>query len=158
MAKVYDFLKKDATEIMQIVNDPQCTSRVVLVSKLSDHLNSVRKRTAKAVGTSERTVTSILSEERKSGTFKTPYKDRKKRAKKLELTNYNVEVIRSSIQSHYSEHHELPSLVQLKRVLQEKLNYSGSISTLRTVLLTLGCEWRKTVRRRKVVERPPPPY
>ncbi|XP_026733401.1 uncharacterized protein LOC113497854 [Trichoplusia ni] len=143
IAKVYDFLKRDASDILQLASDPVCKSSPVLLEKLRDHLNSARKRTAVAVGVSERTVTNILAEEKETK-FKCPYENRKKRAKKLELDQFNVDVIRSTIENYQSEHQELPTLLELKKIFQEKLNYCGSITTLRTALLQLGYSWRKT--------------
>lgn len=147
---MYEFLKKDATDILQLVNDPVCSSRPILISKLSEHLNIVRKRTAMAVGVSERTITNIMAEAKETK-FKSPYKDRKKRAKKLELNNSNVDVIRSTIENYHLEHQDLPTLLELKRIFHEKLNYNGSISTLRTVLLKLGYKWRITADKKRVL-------
>ncbi|XP_039745055.1 uncharacterized protein LOC120623223 [Pararge aegeria] len=152
IAKVYEFLKIDARDILELVSDPVCSASPILISKLSEHLNSVRKRTAMAVGVSERTVTNILAEGKESDSkFKSPHKDRKKRLKKLELDNFNVNVIRSTIQNYHLEHRELPTLLKLKGIFQDKLNYDGSISTLRTALLKLGYKWRKTVDNRRVI-------
>ncbi|XP_047024143.1 uncharacterized protein LOC124633092 [Helicoverpa zea] len=150
IAKVYEFLKKDARDILELVSDSVYSASPVLISKLSEHLNIVRKRTAMAVGVSERTITTILAEGKESD-FKSPHKDRKKRLNKLELDNFNVDVIRSTIQNYHLEHRELPTLPKLKRIFQDKLNYDGGISTLRTALLKLGYKWRKTVDNRRVI-------
>ncbi|XP_075985598.1 uncharacterized protein LOC142982799 [Anticarsia gemmatalis] len=114
IAKVYDFLKKDARDILELIY--------------------------------------LLAEGKESDSkFKSPHKDRKKRLKKLELDNFNVDVIRSTIQNYHLEYRELPTLLKLKRIFQEKLNYEGSISTLRTALLKLRYKWRKTVDNRRVI-------
>lgn len=42
-------------------------------------------------------------------------------------------------------------MLKLKIIFEEKLNYGGSISTLRTVLLKLGNKWRKTMDNRRVI-------
>lgn len=106
-----------------------------------------------AMGVSERTITNVLAEGKETDSkFKSPCKDRKIRAKKLELDNFNFDVIlvRSTIQNYHLEHHQFPTLLKLKIIFQEKLNYGGSISTLRTVLLKLGYKWRKAVDNRRV--------
>ncbi|CAG4981382.1 unnamed protein product [Colias eurytheme] len=95
-----------------------------------------------AVGVSEITITNILAEGKESDSkFKSPHKDRKKRLKKLELDNFNVDDV-------MLEHRELPTLLGKKNLAKVEDNIRLCVPT---ALLKLGYKWRKTVDNRRVI-------
>ncbi|XP_061722737.1 uncharacterized protein LOC133529118 isoform X1 [Cydia pomonella] len=92
---------------------------------------SPSRRTAQAVGYSQRTVFKILKEERQAcantsfvepdtkSRFKPPSK-RKRVCPKSTLDNYDLSLLRKTIISYQTKNHEMPTLKELKEIVSEK--------------------------------------
>lgn len=118
-------------------------------------LANVSKRTAVATAISERTVTSILKEEKgmpsTSAKFLSPMKKRRKRSSKFDFDIFDTNLIRSTIQNYHIEPNEILSLAKLRSVLKEKKTFDGCLSTLRSLLIKLSYKWRKISSIRRVL-------
>lgn len=145
IASVYHFLREEY-EFTKTYMEPN--------SDLS-HLRDITLRTAAATGVSTKTVQRILKEEKElpftSSTFTSPMKKRRKRENKIEIDNFTADVVRSTIQNFHVVHKEIPTLPKIKKVLNEKIGFSGCLKTVRKLLLKLGYKWRKTENNRKVL-------
>ncbi|CAH2109197.1 unnamed protein product [Euphydryas editha] len=93
-------------------------------------LANIRKRTAEATGISERTVTTILKEEKElpssSAGFTSPMKKRRKRNNKFDSDNMNLEIIRTTVQNFHIVEEQIPTLAKLRSVLREKIRSNGT--------------------------------
>ncbi|XP_045454971.1 uncharacterized protein LOC123664476 [Melitaea cinxia] len=78
-------------------------------------------------------------------------KKRIKRDNKIDVDNFTADVIRSTVQNFHVVHKVIPTLANLRRVLNEKIGFEGCLETLRRLLLKLGYKWRKTENNRKVL-------
>ncbi|XP_041982726.1 uncharacterized protein LOC121735835 [Aricia agestis] len=137
IARVYHFLQEEYN-FMKANNMDNCD-----LSPLAN----IRKRTAEATGISERTVTTILKEEKElpssSASFTSPMKKRRKRNNKFDLDNINLEIIRTTVQNFHIVEKQMPTLVKLRSSLRENIGFDGCLNTLRLVLQKLGYKWVK---------------
>ncbi|CAH2101829.1 unnamed protein product [Euphydryas editha] len=119
-------------------------------------LANIRKRTAEATGISERTVTTILKEEKEllfsSAGFTSPMKKRRKRNNKFDLDNMNLEIIRTTVQNFHIVEKQIPTLTKLRSVLREKIGFDGCLNTFRSVLKKLGYKWKKIGNNRETLQ------
>lgn len=125
---------------------------------------SPSRRTAQAVGYSQRTVFKILKEERQAcantsfvepdtkSRFKPPSK-RKRVCPKSTLDNYDLSLLRKTIISYQTKNHEMPTLKELKEIVSEKTGFNGCKETLRKILYDSGFEWSTTDNHKLLVER-----
>ncbi|CAH2094192.1 unnamed protein product [Euphydryas editha] len=126
------------------------------VSKATKYRKVVKsERTAEATGVSLSSVQRILKEEKvlpsTSLKFTSSMKKRRKRDNKIEIDNFTADVIQSTIQNFHIVHKAIPTLTNLRRVLNEKIGFEGCLETLRQLLLKLGYKWPKTENNRKVL-------
>ncbi|XP_046966920.1 uncharacterized protein LOC124534920 [Vanessa cardui] len=146
IARVYHFLQGEYN-FMKANNMDHCD-----LSPLAN----IRKRTAEATGFSERTVTTILKEEKElpctSASFTSPTKKRRKRNNKFHLDNMNLEIIRTTVQNFHIVEKQLLTLSKLQSVLREKIGFDGCLNTLRSILKKLGYKWRKIVNNREALQ------
>ena len=71
------------------------------------------------------------------------------------VDSFNQKAIRQKIAEIYTVWKQLPTLKALHSVLVADISFSGSVETLRKLLIHLGYRWKKTCESRKVlVERP----
>ena len=71
------------------------------------------------------------------------------------VDSFNQKAIRQKIAEIYTVWQQLPNLKALHSVLVADISFSGSVETLRKLLIHLGYRWEKTCESRKVlVERP----
>ncbi|CAH2088633.1 unnamed protein product [Euphydryas editha] len=146
VASVYHFLQEEYN-FMKENNNDWCDLTP---------LSNIRKRTANATGVSERTVTTILKEEKElpstSGKFVSPMKKRRKKSGKFDLDDFNVNVIRRTIQNYHTDYKEIPTLIKLRTVLREQIGFDGCLSTLRSILIKMGYKWKKISSNRRVLQ------
>ncbi|XP_063386731.1 uncharacterized protein LOC134672715 [Cydia fagiglandana] len=145
IAKVFHFLK-DEYKFTELYKEPHCDL---------SHLRNISRRTAEAVGTSQRTVQKILQEERNlpsgSDKFPSPLKNRQKRAGKVDINERIAYTIRSSIRNSYVKLKQIPTLKKVRRTLNEQIGYDACLATIRKLLLKLGYTWTKSDTGRKVL-------
>lgn len=82
-----------------------------------------------------------------SAIFTSPMKKRRVTPRKINLDEFDIAVVRRSIENYHKEHKQFPTLFRLKNILQERIQFNGCKTTLRTLLLKLGYE-RKIIERR----------
>ncbi|KAG8294839.1 hypothetical protein J6590_093811 [Homalodisca vitripennis] len=108
----------------------------------------VRERVATAVGVSRRTLTRISAEKRKlaetTTSFETPNKVRKVPKKLTGLDDFDLGVIRRTINNFYLTEKCLPTLKKICSKLESEIHFTGSISSLRRIVRKMGYRWRKT--------------
>lgn len=84
-------------------------------------------------------------------TFCTPRKKRPRKKNMTALDDFDLCVVRRVIHEFHSTEKELPTLKGILRVLKEKINYKGSVSSIRTIIRDLGFRWKKTQNNRKLL-------
>lgn len=102
-------------------------------------------------GVSERTVLNIVKEARliEQGlldpeTLKKSPKKRVRTKGKIEVDEYDLQVIRRKIHEFYAFKKEVPTINKLLQILKEEINFKGSRETLRKILRKNGFQFRKT--------------
>ncbi|XP_063628762.1 uncharacterized protein LOC134800200 isoform X1 [Cydia splendana] len=128
------------------------------------NVKSPSRRTAQAVGYSQRTVFKILKEEQLAcantsfmaqditSIFKPPSK-RKRVCPKSTMDNYDLSLLRKTIISYQTKNHEMPTLKELKEIVSEKTGFNGCKETLRKILYDSGFEWSTADNHKLLVER-----
>lgn len=110
---------------------------------------------ADACGLSYSTVYRVVKEAGKSPQedvkFSTPRKKRPKKKTKSELDDFDLCVVRRVINEFHTSEGERPTLKGILRVLKQKINYTGSVFSLRKVVRNLGFRWKKTQTNRKLL-------
>lgn len=126
-------------------------------------LSKVYVRVSAATGVSERTVLNIVREARlvEQGlldpeTLKKTPKKRVRTKGKIEVDEYDLQVIRRKIHEFYAFKKEVPTINKLLQILKEEINFKGSRETLRKILRKNGFQFRKT-KNNKEKEQPPEP-
>ncbi|XP_063541633.1 uncharacterized protein LOC134750393 isoform X2 [Cydia strobilella] len=150
--------------IARVYHQMKIEAQVDNVKKLKN-ARSPSRRTAQAVGYSQRTVFKILSEERQAcantstymahdttSIFKPPSK-RKRVCPKSTMDNYDLSLLRKTIISYQTKNHEMPTLKELKEIVSEKTGFNGCKETLRKILYDSGFEWSTTDNHKLLVER-----
>lgn len=100
---------------------------------------------------SERTVLNIVKEARlvEQGlldpeTLKKSPKKRVRTKGKIEVGEYDLQVIRRRIHEFYAFKKEVPTINKLLQILKEEINFKGSRETLRKILRKNGFQFRKS--------------
>lgn len=124
-------------------------------------LSKVYVRVSAATGVSERTVLNIVKEARlvEQGlldpeTLKKTPKKRVRTKGKIEVDEYDLQVIRRKIHEFYAFKKEVPTINKLLQILKEEINFKGSRETLRKILRKNGFQFRET-KNNKEKEQPP---
>lgn len=137
VANVYHFMKREAETNAPI------------------NLKKVQERVVQATGVSESTLRRILKEEKKcstSGTsFSTPNKVRKRKKTKTDLDDFDLGVVRRTVNDFHRQHGERPTLSSLLPVLRENSDFKGSKWALSKILRRLGFRWKKSTSNRKLL-------
>lgn len=63
---------------------------------------------------------------------------------KIEVDEYDLQVIRRKIHEFYAFKKEVPTINKLLQILKEEINFKGSRETLRKILRKNGFQFRKT--------------
>lgn len=115
------------------------------------------------LGVSERTVLNIVKEARlvEQGLLdpETLRKTPKKRVRtkgKIEVDEYDLQVIRRKIHEFYAFKKEVPTINKLLQILKEEINFKGSRETLRKILRKNGFQFRKTKNNKEKEPAPEP--
>ena len=69
----------------------------------------------------------------------------------MEMDNFDEGVVRRTIKAMYVQKTVLPTLKNIRDALQQKIGYSGSKSTLRKQLKSIGFNYRRCQMNRKVL-------
>ncbi|KAG6445559.1 uncharacterized protein LOC115440573 isoform X2 [Manduca sexta] len=114
-------------------------------------LSKVYVRVSAATGVSERTVLNIVREARlvEQGlldpeTLKKTPKKRVRTKGKIEVDEFDLQVIRRKIHEFYAFKKEVPTINKLLQILKDEINFKGSRETLRKILRKNGFQFRKT--------------
>lgn len=115
----------------------------------------IHKEVAEACGLSYSTVYRVVKEAKQSPgerkLFITPRKKRPKKKTQTSLDDFDRCVVRRVINEFHTLEGERPTLKAMKRVLKERINFTGSVFSLRTIIRSLGFRWKKTQTNRKVL-------
>lgn len=137
VAKVYHFMKRESEANAPI------------------NLKKVQERVLQATGISESSLRRILKEDkncRQAGTsFSTPNKIRRRKSVKSDLDNFDVAVVRRTVNDFHRQHGERPTLKSLLRVLRENIDFKGSKWALSKILKKIGFHWKKSTNNRKIL-------
>lgn len=119
-------------------------------------LNRVLERVAEATGVSVRAVANIVKlgkkvDNKEVSSFLTPGKKRPKLNTKINLDDFDKCLVRRTIYNFHKTNHERPTILKLKRKLEEDANIKLSLSSLRRVVRKLGFRWKKTEDCRKIL-------
>jgi transposase len=120
------------------------------------NLKKTQRRVAEATGVSERSVRRIVKEIKTiesgaSTSFATPHKERLVSSPKSMLDNFNECVIRRTVNEFYITDKQRPTLKKIHAKLVQSTGFTGSLSTLRKVLMRLGFRWTKTKNNRRIL-------
>ena len=123
-------------------------------------LNKASLRTSKATNVSLRTVHSICAAPNKARRTQLDFQDpeffspKKKKFPRpvTDFSNFDKCLIRKTVLGFY-ERKEIPTLGKIKEKLKENMSYSGSIESLRRVLLQVGFKYSKVGDYRLYMER-----
>lgn len=128
--------------VMEFMEQEGRTDRFLIDPK------KVRERVSVACGVSQRTLTRLSAEKRKlqncNGSFETPNKKRKLPKRVTGLDGFDLGAIRRIINNFYLTENCLPTLPKIKLKLAREIEFSGSITSLRRILKTMGYRWKKT--------------
>ena len=133
---VYNFIKKESEEGLQF------------------NLNCVQKRTAAATGVSVNTCRQIVNLVKTSNAslgLRTPGKKRLARKRVTEANCYDQLVIRRIVHTFHVVEGKLPTLIQLVKKLKTEINFSGSTTSLQTLLKNLGFKYKRTEDNKKIL-------
>jgi len=115
-------------------------------------------RCSQATGVSTRTLQRIKKEgnrlsSRTTGEtrFSTPDKKRVGKKRVTDFDEFDKTVIRRTVHDFYVTEKCVPTIVKIRLKLGEAIGYTGSSSSLRTILRDLGFRWRRTRNNRKVL-------
>lgn len=121
-------------------------------------LKKARDRTAAATGVSIRSVSRINKElhslrvsEDKPKSFLTPNKSRKRQKPITDLDQFDECVVRRVVYEFYITEKRVPTLKLLQIALQEKINFTGCVESLRKILKKLGFTFRRAENNRRVL-------
>ena len=138
---VYNYLK----ELMS--SKPNATVKELFLQ--------TQKVTADACGVSYRTVQRICAEadrnaaiQNNSQIFESPKKKNPRAKPVTGLDDFDKSVVRQSVQEFY-DRGEYPTVAKLRICLEEKINFSGSATSLWAILKNLGFSYKKSIDGRK---------
>lgn len=117
---------------------------------------ALQTKVAAACGISFSSVRRIVIEQKKtpglsSPKFTTPRKQRPKKSSKTTFDDFDLSVIRKTIQEFHVSEGERPTLKGMLHVLKNKIGFKGSLWCVRKVVKKLGFRWKKTESNRKVL-------
>ncbi|KAG8288067.1 hypothetical protein J6590_023437 [Homalodisca vitripennis] len=119
------------------------------------NINNVLVRVKAATGVPLTTIKKIVSERKKviqdNTEFSTPKKNRNRIKPKTDLDNFDIGVIRRTINEFHRIHGERPTIKSLLSVLKSSINFKGSSFSLRCILKKINFRWKKTTSDRKVL-------
>lgn len=108
-------------------------------------LNRVQERVQKATGVSISSIKRIIKESAgNSGNILTPKRRKKGIQPKSGLDDFDLSVVRRTINEFHITNKERPTVKSLRLVLKEKINFQGSDFTLRKIMRNMGYRWRKS--------------
>ncbi|GBP36436.1 hypothetical protein EVAR_88016_1 [Eumeta japonica] len=116
------------------------------IQGIINNLKQNQKRTAVATNTSVTTVrriSTLANSSDSSDVFETPGRKRRRSKPITGIDTYKQDVIRECIQNFHITNKELPTIQNLKRKLQEDIDFQGSESSLRRIIKELGFRWKK---------------
>lgn len=145
---VYEFMKKEAQELAKTV---KCEEGFIIP------VQKCQERTAAACGVSRTTVQTVLKEAKEiakedspASSFMTPKKY--KRDKPVTgIVDFDKCIVHRTVHEFYTTDRKLPTADNIRKKLQEKINFTGSECSLRKILKSLGFRWKKTPNNRKVL-------
>ena len=118
-------------------------------------VKKVQKRVAAATGVSQSSVYRILQDRKKQveeGTSSgTPGKKHNVPKRITDIDDFDSGLIRRTIHNFYAVEQSVPTLKRLVQKLREKNDFTGSVSSLRTIIKNLGFRWKKTRTNRGVL-------
>ncbi|RZF40459.1 hypothetical protein LSTR_LSTR013921 [Laodelphax striatellus] len=118
--KLHNFMRTESNEGPILINQPQA-------------------RLSLALGVSTRTIQRVCSEFKMNNGQSAPRKPRLRKKTRTELNDYEKSIVRATI----AEHAEDLTLKKLSLILKEKINFNGSVSSLRRVVKELGFQYKK---------------
>lgn len=108
-------------------------------------LNRVQERVQKATGVSISSIKRIIKESAgNSGNILTPKRRKKGIQPKSGLDDFDLSVVRRTINEFHITNKERPTVKSLRLVLKEKIIFQGSDFTLRKIMRNMGYRWRKS--------------
>lgn len=116
-------------------------------------LSQVQTRVAEATGISAKSIYRISKESPNSrGRLVTPNKVRPKgKGPKSNLDDFDLTVVRRSINEFHLTEKQRPTMTQLASHLKRAIGYKGSVTTLLRITRKLGFRWKKSTNNRKVL-------
>jgi hypothetical protein len=120
------------------------------------NLKKTQKIEAEATGVSERSVRRIVKEIKTiefgaSTSFVTPHEERLVSSPKSTLDKFNECVICRTVNDFYITDEQRPTLKKIHAKLVQSIRFTGSLSTLRKVLMRFGFGWTKTKNNRRIL-------
>lgn len=142
IANVIDFMDKEALE-----------ERFVIDCK------KVQERVAAAVGVSESSVKRIKAEKRQAidvgkpmdRLFETPNKRRVRPKKVTGLDEFDQGAVRRIVNNFYLVEKCLPTVNKIRAKLEKDLNFTGSNTSVKRILHSLGYHWKKTNTNKRIL-------
>lgn len=121
-------------------------------------LKKARDRTAAATGVSIRSVsrinrelTSLKVSEDEVKSFLTPNKNRKRQNPVTDLDQFDECVVRRLVYDFYITEKRLPTAKLLQIALKEKIDFTGSVSSVIKILKKLGFKWKRAQNNRRLL-------
>jgi hypothetical protein len=137
VANVYTFMKQEAEHGGAI------------------NLNRVQSRVSQATGVSVSSIKRILKEEKtctqSCSQFSTPNKKRIRKRPKTDIDDFDICVVRRTVNEFHLTNGERPTITSVLGVLKERINFVGGKWALLKILKRLGFRWRKSNNNRKVL-------
>lgn len=137
IANVYRFMKREA-EMRAPIN-----------------VNKIQERVCDATGVSVRTLRRIVKEEKQciqsESSFSTPNKKRFRKKPKTDIDDFDLCVIRRTINEFHRTEGERPTVKSLLVLLKEKIDFKGGKWALTRILKKLGFRWKQSINNRKVL-------
>ncbi|KAG8249877.1 hypothetical protein J6590_012189 [Homalodisca vitripennis] len=107
----------------------------------------LRLKVADACGKSSSTVYRVLKESENSPgetkKFTTPHKRRPRKKEKSDFDDFNKCLLRRVINEFHVTEEESPTLKGILRAVKERIQYQGSVSSLRKIILDVGFKWKR---------------
>ena len=133
----------DAKEIIRSVHN-FCKQEKEDGLKIS--LNQAKERTSTMTGVSKSTIERLMKQDKTK-----EEKPELPRTKRVQLDEFDLGVLRRTVNAMYSERRILPTLSNIQTAMQEDIGYTGSKSILRKYMRQLGFTYRKSQTNRKLL-------
>ena len=115
----------------------------------------LQERVAQACGVSLSSVFRIIKEASAytgdTKSFSTPHKKRPRKKVKTDIDDFDKCTIRRIIHDCHTTEGERPTLKVILRILRERINYNGSVSSLRQIIRQMGFRWKRAENNRKLL-------